>query len=239
MVAVAGAAVGAQDKTSPTESKYGGALAGVESKIDRKEFDPVAWTLDRQQTAPLKLTFQAKNRKQAEAWQRQFRAKVVELIGGFPDARPPLRAQILDTREFPAYKREKFIFESRPGVGVLGYVLTPAASRAPHPVVVCIPGHGRGVDDCVGIDEHGNDRTDKAGYQHDFAIQAVEHGLAAVAVEPMAFGCRRDAKTIAKGPAATACQPTAGSALLLGETMIGLPAIVFSLSVIAALAGAT
>jgi len=25
------------------------------------------------------------------------------------------------------------------------------------------------------------------GYQYDFAIQAVEHGMAAVAIEPMAF----------------------------------------------------
>jgi dienelactone hydrolase len=220
VAAVAGAALRAQEKTATTQKKHGGALEGLESKVAMKQFDPVAWTLDRQGAAPLKLTFQAKNRKQAEAWQRQFRAKVVELIGGFPDARPALRAQTLETREFPAYKREKFIFESRPGVGVLGYLLTPVASSAPHAVAICVPGHGRGVEDCVGIDEHGNDRVDKAGYQHDFAIQAVEHGLAAVAIEPMAFGCRRDAKTIAKGLGTSACQPAAGSALLLGETMI-------------------
>ena len=40
-----------------------------------------------------------------------------------------------------------------------------------------------------------SDRTDKPGYQHDFAIQVVEHGMAAVAIEPMAFGCRRDPMT--------------------------------------------
>ena len=221
VAAVAGAALRGQDKPAAAQKKYGGALEGFESKVDMKTFDPVAWTLDRQQAAPLKLTFQAKTRKQAEAWQRQFRAKVVELIGGFPDTRSAVHAQTIETREFPSYKREKFVFESRPGVGVLGYLLTPTGSSGPHAIVVCIPGHGRGVDDCVGIDDHGNDRTDKAGYQHDFAIQAVEHGLAAVAIEPMAFGCRRDAKTSAKGLGTTACQPTAGSALLLGETMIG------------------
>ena len=80
------------------------------------------------------------------------------------------------------------------------YLLLPASSRAPHPTVICVPGHGRGVDDIVGIDENGKDRTGKPGYQHDFAIQAVEHGLAAVAIEPMAFGHRRDPITIAKGP---------------------------------------
>ena len=89
------------------------------------------------------------------------------------------------------------------------------------PAVICVPGHGRGADDIVGIDEHGRDRSDKAGYQHDFAIQVAEHGAAAIAIEPMAFGCRRDPLTRKKGLGATACQPSAGSALLFGETMIG------------------
>ena len=58
--------------------------------------------------------------------------------------------------------------------------------------MICVPGHGRGVDDIVGIDEQGRDRTDKSGYQHDFAIQVAETGMAAVAIEPLGFGCRRD-----------------------------------------------
>ncbi len=153
-------------------------------------------------------------------WQRQLRAKLSELLGGFPE-RTPLKSRTLDSREFPTYRREKVWFGSRPGNGVLLYLLTPLSSKPPHAAVICVPGHGRGVDDIVGIDPHGNDRTDKPGYQHDFAIQAVEHGLAAVAIEPMAFGYRRDPRTKAKGPNVTACQPAAGSALLFGETMIG------------------
>jgi hypothetical protein len=42
-----------------------------------------------------------------------------------------------------------------------------------------------------------------------------------VAIEPMCFGCRRDALTISKGATQTSCQPTAGAALLFGQTMIG------------------
>jgi len=163
----------------------------------------------------------AQNRKQAEAWQKRLRAKIAELLGGFPAKPSALQPQTLDVREFPGYRREKFVFESRPGMLVLGYLLTPHGSAPPHPAMICIPGHGRGVDDIVGIDAQGRDRTDKPGYQHDFAIQVVEHGMAAVAIEPLAFGCRRDPLTRAKGAEATACQPSAGAALLLGETMIG------------------
>jgi dienelactone hydrolase len=104
---------------------------------------------------------------------------------------------------------------------VSGYLLTPKGEQRPYAPVICVPGHGRGVDDIVGIDEHGADRIGKPGYQHDFAIQVVEHGMAAVAIEPMAFGCRRDAANIQKGPGQSSCQPSAGAALLFGQTMIG------------------
>ena len=76
------------------------------------------------------------------------------------------------------------------------------------------------MDDIVGIDLFGKDRTEPDGYQFDFAIQAAGHSLAAVAIEPMAFGCRRDPVTVKKGIGAVSCQPAAGSALLFGETMI-------------------
>ena len=58
--------------------------------------------------------------------------------------------------------------------------------------MICVPGHGRGVDDIIGIDDKGQDRDDKSGYQHDFALQVVETGIAAIAIEPIAFGARRD-----------------------------------------------
>jgi dienelactone hydrolase len=190
------------------------------SMIPSSELDPVAWTKDRYRSAPLQLTFRAQTRSEAQAWQRELRDKLIELLGRFPD-RTDLRAATHDVREFTNYRREKLGFYSRPGVAVPGYVLTPTIGKRPFATVICIPGHGRGVDDIVGIDEHGNNRGGKPGYQHDFAIQVAEHGLAAVAIEPMAFGYRRDAVTREKGPSATACQPAAGSALLYGETMIG------------------
>ncbi len=196
----------------------------MEAKVNLPDFDPVAYTLERHKSVPLKLTFKADNRKEAEAWQKKLRVRLVDLVGGFPHERTTLNAQTLETRDFPQYTREKFVFYARPGVAVLGYLLlpknAPGPKSAPLPTVVCIAGHGRGVDDIVGIDLFGKDRPQPDGYQFDFAVQVVEHGLAAVAIEPMAFGCRRDPVTVKKGIGAVSCQPAAGSALLLGETMI-------------------
>ncbi len=202
-------------------AKYTGALDGFEEKVDAANFDPVLYTRKLYESARLELTFRAGGRRQTEAWQKKLRAKVTELVGGFPSTRVDLRPETLEVREFPGYRREKFVFQSKPGAAVLAYLLTPKAAKPPFATMVCVPGHGRGVDDIVGIDDNGGDRTDKAGYQHDFAIQVTEHGMAAVAIEPMAFGCRRDPRTKKKGLGTSACQPSAGAALLFGQTMIG------------------
>jgi dienelactone hydrolase len=212
-------AVGA-DAQGPAPSGYVGPLTNT-TGIDDRRFDPVVSCRDRYAAAPRRLRFAARTRADAEAWQKALRARLTELLGGFPASRGALRPATLETRAFPGYRREKIVFDSGPGVSVLAYVLLPDKAPRPAPTVICIPGHGRGVDDIVGIDEQGRDRTDKAGYQHDFAIQAAEAGLAAVAIEPMGFGCRRDPLNARQGLARKACEPVAGGALLVGETMIG------------------
>ena len=201
--------------------KYTGPLDGFENKVRMENFDPVAWTLDRHKTAPMKMTFKAANKRQAESWQKSFRAKVVELVGGFPETRIPLAPQTLDVTDFPDYRRERFVIETRPGMMLLGVLITPKKASGPLPTVICVPGHGRGVDDVIGVDENGKTILNEKNIYHDFALQVVRQGQAAVAIENMAFGCRRDAKAIAKSLGGSVCQPTAGAALLLGETMVG------------------
>ena len=205
----------------PAPSSYIGPLTGVTQGVDDRGFDPVAYTRRRYAALPRQLRFQARTRNESEQWQKALRSKVVELIGGFPAERQPLRPISLETRTFPAYTREKIVFNSRSDVSVLAYLLMPNTAPRPAPVMICIPGHGRGVDDIVGIDELGNERTDKAGYQHDFAIQVAEAGVAALAIEPMGFGCRRDPINVRQGLSRKACDPAAGGALLVGETMVG------------------
>jgi dienelactone hydrolase len=200
---------------------YIGPLTGVNKGLDGREFDPVMWSRSLYSAAPRRLAFRAATRAQAQAWQRRLRTKLVDLVGGFPAERTALRPTTLETRAFPGYRREKVVFDSRPGVSVLAYVLLPDAAKTPAPTMICVPGHGRGVDDIVGIDDRGRDRTDKSGYQHDFAIQVAEAGMAAVAIEPMGFGCRRDPENARQGLARKACEPVAGGALMVGQTMIG------------------
>ena len=45
--------------------------------------------------------------------------------------------------------------------------------------------------------------------------------MAAVAIEPAGFGCRRDPANIKRGLGRSSCQPVAGTALLVGQTLLG------------------
>src|SRR4051812_36049588 len=111
------------DAQAPTPSAYIGPLTGVTAGLEDRHFDPVAYARDRYAAAPRRLRFQARTRPEAEAWQQTLRAKLTELMGGFPQERGPLRPIALETTVFPAYVRQKVLFDSRPGVSVLAYVL--------------------------------------------------------------------------------------------------------------------
>ena len=217
----AASALPVEAQQAPPSTSYIGPLTGVTTGLDGRQFDPVAYSRELYAALPRQMGFQARTRTEAEAWQKRLGGKLTELVGGFPATRQPLRPVTLETRAFPGYRREKVVFDSHQGVSVLAYVLVPAGAPRPAPVMICVPGHGRGVDDIVGIDDQGRDRTDKAGYQHDFAIQVAEAGMAAVAIEPLGFGCRRDPRAARQSLSRSSCNPSAGGALLVGQTMVG------------------
>lgn len=172
---------------------------------------------------PRQLEFQATNVAEAEQWQAALRNKLIELIGGFPQEPCDLQPQVLESHEFPNYIRKTVQFQSRPGMDIFGYLLLSKNfdGSAPSPAILCLAGHGRGVDDIVGIEEDGSMRNEYGGYQNDFALQCVAHGYAVLAIEQFGFGHRRDAVAREKGGGSSSCQPSAGAALLLGHTMVG------------------
>jgi dienelactone hydrolase len=183
--------------------------------------DSLEFSLRRYENAPRRLGFNARTAAGARSWQLRLRRRLVNLMGGFPRRRCDLAAETLDRQQMDGYSREKIAFWSRPGLRVVGYFLVPDRFRAPGPAMICLPGHGRGVDDIVGIEEDGTQRAAWGGYQNDFALQAVANGFAALAIEQLGFGRRRDQRARDGGAGTSSCQPAAGAALLLGETMIG------------------
>ncbi len=165
--------------------------------------------------------FRSASAEEGLAWQGRLSEALVQQLGGFPARKCPLKAEVTERKEFPTYIRETVLFDSREEMTVWAYFLTPRNYQGPGPCVICIPGHGAGVDEIVGIRPDGTVRDNRDGYQHDFALQCVDHGMTALAVEPIGFGHRRDEAARKKGPGSSSCMPAAGAALLLGQCMIG------------------
>ena len=200
---------------------YEGPLAGLAGKVGGRSFDSLDFTRSEYATAELRMRFRARTRTEAIAWQKRLRRKLTELLGGFPARRTALNAASLDHRAFTGFTRERVVFQSRPQSTVFAYLLLPAGAKSPRPAIVCLPGHGRGADPVAGIDEQGELDTAGREYQHRFGAQAVEHGYAALVVEMLGFGCRRDPAARRRSSGTSSCQPSAGAALLLGGTMAG------------------
>ncbi len=189
--------------------------ADVHRVLDSEEYT----NMRIEQARPPKA-FTAKSLEKARAWQKKMRLKLIECLGGFPD-KCELYPEVVEQKEFPNYTREKILFQSRENLTVKAYMLLPKKFDTPGRCMICLPGHGRGVDDIVGIKEDGTMRETYGEYQNDFALQCVDHGIAAFAVEQFAFGERRSERAKKEGAGASSCNPTSGIAFMIGETMIG------------------
>jgi cephalosporin-C deacetylase-like acetyl esterase len=167
------------------------------------------------------LAFSAHDAASAREWQRVARRRLVERLGGFPTTRVVLNAEVLETKDFGSYTRERVVFQTRENLSAIGYLLLPKDRSRPLPVIVAFPGHGRGVDDILGIAPDGTQVPQRGvSYSREYGLQCVEHGYATFALEQLGFGARRDAAAREKGPAAYSCQPAATAALLFGQAMI-------------------
>lgn len=183
--------------------------------------DSLSFTRYEASKSTQKYRYIAGNSKDARIWQGKLRRALSRLIGAFPQAPVALNPRLVDREEFPRYTRETVLFDSRSASTVFAHLLIPNEISDPRPALVCCPGHGRGCDDIVGIEEDGSMRSEWGGYQRDFALQAVDHGFVAMAIEQLGFGHRRDATARSGSSGASSCQPSAGAALLLGQTMVG------------------
>jgi dienelactone hydrolase len=183
--------------------------------------DSLAYTLARYRERTPRLAFPGGPPEAIAAWRSRARTKLVERLGGFPAATAPLDPELGEPIKKQGYTRRTVVFATRPGMAAFAHLLVPDDLKGHASAVVCIPGHGRGADDLVGLGPDGEDRPHKDGYQHDYALQCVERGHVVLALEPLGFGHRRDPAARKSGPSTSSCQPAAGAALMLGETLLG------------------
>ncbi len=186
--------------------------------IQDDRLDTLAYSLARYRRNTPRLAFP---KDDFASWQEKARARLADVIALPTEDRVPLDAKLGEPTKRTGHTRIPITFKTRDDLSAFGYLLVPDNLKAPAPAVICLPGHGRGADDLVGIAEDGTNRDHDDGYQHDFAVQCVRNGYVAFALELLGFGHRREPGSRKAGASVSSCQTASGAALMLGESMVG------------------
>lgn len=178
------------------------------------------WLDDR----PPRLAFDAVDRRSALAWQKQARSAFQHCLGDAPK-RVPLNPRILEEKQLDGYRRTMLTLDTAPHIKALCWLCIPDRLHNAHgksPAMIATPGHGIGAKDLLAMNERGKKRREGAGYQKDYALQAVRLGYPTLVIEPLAFGERRDADHVKKKAPESPCHAAATIATMLGTTLARL-----------------
>jgi len=184
----------------------------------KRELRPLAPFHEMYRKKERALEFDCKDRRDWQRWRKALRRKLTELLGGFPERRPRLSPEILETKEFDGYVRQKVAFRSAPAQDVVAYLLIPSGVELPAPAALAIHGHGYGVKDIVGLWEDGSERSTPDGYHKDFAVELARRGFVTIAPEVYCFGER----TEPEDRGGCSCRKAAWWAQMYGKTLIGV-----------------
>lgn len=159
------------------------------------------------------------------AWQQSIRDKYIETLGLDTIAENSCEPDFVIEEEIQqeGYKQIRFSFYSEPGAQVPCYLLIPDGVTKKTPVAVVLQGHNKmGFSSSIG-NPLCHETLDYDTGNGMFAVQAVQNGFIALAVEMRGRGERAALNTIERrvyiGEAG--CYWEATTALTLGRTLIG------------------
>ena len=158
-------------------------------------------------------------------WRAEIKDKLFELLGMDEIAKnacePSLTVEWSEKRE--GYTITRFIFESEREEWVPCYLLVPDTGKEKYPVAICLQGHTWGFHESIGEIRYESDEQFMPRAQ--FALQAVENGFAALAIEQRAMGERRSPKSYGEDNIpygrAHMCAVAFLTTVALGRTVIG------------------
>jgi len=168
-----------------------------------------------------KMAFKAKNKKEWQAWRKKLKAKIIELLGGFPAKKCALNPQIVSRTEDNTVIREKIVLTSESGVNIPAYLLIPKNLKGPVPAVIALHGHLPEAKEMIsGMPALNKERRKyMVDTHHDYGYQIARRGFVVLVPDQRCFGEREDKDMANSGGF---CHRSAMSALLLGKTMIGM-----------------
>jgi dienelactone hydrolase len=152
-------------------------------------------------------------------WQQTLRRKLKTLVAMPGKTEIPLKVRSLWQRETELGTIEKIAFEVEPKCDLLAYWCVPHESLEPRPTIICLQGHSTGMHNSIGVDREDESKAMKVEGDRDFAIGAMQRGVAALCIEQRSFGLRREQhqQQVSSHP----CHDAVMHALMLGRTLAG------------------
>lgn len=144
--------------------------------------------------AELSMQFEGTTAEDCHRWQRQFRAKLTELLGDFSTPKE-WTAEQTGRKELADHVRYELVLHAEGLPEVPVYLLVPpdASADSPAPGVLCVHGHGNyghhpvvGRTDLEGVAQH------IARVRYDYGLQFVRRGYVVAAPCMIPFGDRVD-----------------------------------------------
>ncbi len=178
--------------------------------------------------APRKLSF--KQGQDFGKWQPQFKAKILELLGPWPES-VPLNVQVLAEERvtelgdygIPPFRQQHIVFDSEPYASVSAYLLIPDDLKPGErrPAILNAHGHGPGKSLLVGLAPKSFEPDSDRLSNEAAALFLVKEGYVVLAPDWRPFGERAlDAKYCRQGR--DACNVTAMSFEYFGYTLLAL-----------------
>ena len=152
-------------------------------------------------------------------WKETLRKKFIELTGLAEIEKNicPLNIQVEWEKQKEGYKLIRFTFDSEIGETVPCYLLIPSTGKKKYPVAITLQGHSSGFHNSIGEPK---DETDEKNYPRTaLALQAVENGFVALAIEQRGMGERKPLR--ADRVPNIMCEYNSRVALSLGRTTLG------------------
>ncbi|MGN1141143.1 MAG: alpha/beta hydrolase family protein [Oliverpabstia sp.] len=127
-----------------------------------------------------------------EEWAEKSRAKLLELMGSYPE-RVPLNAEVESIEDCGSFERRRVVFDSEKHMSVPCYVLVPKGLKKDHsnPAILCSHGHGAfGKDPVAGLRLREGHLKDIKKMNYNYGEQMAEAGFITICPDLRGFGER-------------------------------------------------
>lgn len=180
-----------------------------------KEYNSHKYTLHKLASVTPSLAFSPD--ADFDSWKATAKDKLYELLGMGSFQKCDDDFSVVEDTIENEYRHIKFEFQSEEGYYVPCSLMLPLDIDKPLPCAVCLQGHSTGMHISMGIKKYEKD-PEPENMPNAYALQAVRHGLAAIAFDQRYMGAAGGSET---GHPACFSPENALSALMLGRTAHG------------------